>query len=177
MISNTWRERSKSSSIKARREMGRPKFVVAEACKEVALHEIRVGKSLRRRMGLREGDIVEATTPRPILLWVRENGDGRDAKISVHTARVLGLGKRYLLELEKVRVSEAVYVELSVPRGYLGKINLQRLKTALHLVPLRAGGYVITALPREGVVALKVKRAYPPRCLVTLNTMLLLSRE
>ncbi len=157
-------------------ELSKVKYVVAKASREVAPHEIRIGRRLCRTTGLREGDIVEATTPRAMLFWVREDGESSSAKVSEHVFRLLGVSREYLLGLEKVTVSEADFVVLEASEYVsIDRRGLRFLKTQLHLVPFRIGSYVIGMIPNKGVVAFKVKRAHPRRAFITLNTSLHLS--
>ena len=121
---------------------------------------------------------MEATTPRVMLFWVREDGESSGAKISEHVFRLLGVSREYLLGLEKVTVSEADFVMLETSEYVdIDRRGLRFLKTQLHLVPFRIGSYVIGTVPDKGVVAFRVKKAHPHRAFITLNTSLHLSLD
>ena len=151
----------------------RARYVLVKAAKGLMPHEIVLGRRLRRRIGLRPGDVVEVSTPRKLLFWVKDGGGGAAARLSESVFRVMGISGECVLPLRKVSVSEAVFVELEASPGTgVAPRDLAVIRSQLFLAPYIVGSYLVCVTGNSGIMALKVRRARPRRGFITLNTSL-----
>lgn len=141
--------------------------------KTIPLHVIKIGKRLRKRLNLKPGDTVELFSPRPMVFWVLPGNGEWDATLNSGVAKVLGISKRYMVRLKKVKVSRAEYVELRAHRFVkLSPENFKEIAINLVHTPLRELGYVIAESTR-GIIPFRVERCYPSYSFITRTTKII----